>query len=101
MIILIDFLGALIGGVLGTALLTSVVKRFAFKSLPPMKQITANVGLAWFIIYCLAGFFSADAPGEVFLWSAGLKYAPGAVIVFLLERARYKKSLGSQRGADE
>jgi len=98
--ILIDLLAALVGGVLWTALLTAVIKRFAFKSLPPIKRIAANVSSAWLAIYFSAGYLSADAPGEVFLWSAGLKYTPGAVIVFLIEQARYKKSLGSQRDAD-
>lgn len=81
--------GALLGGALISAIFSGIIERFAFRDQEPDRRATSTVGLAWVLIAILAGFGFADDDG--FAWLAGLYYLPGAALVWIWYRKRFRE----------
>lgn len=64
-----------------------LVEQFAYKSAPPARRAELTVGTAFIIVAILVMFTMADDGGLA--WTAGWKYLPGAVGVFIWFRGRY------------
>lgn len=83
-------LGSLVGALLGMAILSAIIERFAFRNKPPLERAQFTVGLAFVIAAVISGFGAAN--GGPFVWDAGFKYVPGAIVVFIWYYNRYNKS---------
>ena len=82
--------GTWIGAFLLIALFSSVIERFAFRKMEPLRRAQYTVGSAFLMTATLAGFGFAD--GGPFAWEASLNHAPAAVAVFLWFYRGYKKA---------
>lgn len=89
-----SLVGYLIGGMLFGALFSAIIEKLAFKEKEPDERATATVGVAWLIMCILAGFGFSE--GQGFAWFAGLYYLPGAAIVWLWYRKRYRKAWSNE-----
>ncbi|QGN53334.1 hypothetical protein [Novosphingobium sp. Gsoil 351] len=74
------YIGQAIGGFVAMAILAAIVERIGFKRQPPFQRAMFTVATALLIASAIAGFGMAD--GGPYVWSAGLNYLPGAVVVF-------------------
>lgn len=83
-------IGQAIGGFIAMAILAGIIERLAFKKQPPFQRAMFTVATALLIASVIAGFGQAD--GGPYVWSAGLNYLPGAVLVFFWYQTRYSKA---------
>lgn len=87
---LAQLIGATVGGFLMISIISFLVEKFAFRKLPPDTRAALTVGVGWLITAAIAGWGMAD--GGPFVWTAGLWYLPGAILVWLMFRNRLRKA---------
>ncbi len=71
-------------------ILTFVVSKWLFRELEPESKALMDVAVAWLIAAILSGFGRAD--GGNFVWTAGLAYIPGAILVWFHHRRKLIKA---------
>ena len=83
-------IGQAIGGFVAIAILAAIIERLSFKGQPPFQRAMFTVATALLVASAIAGFGAAN--GGPYVWSAGLNYLPGAVLVFFWYQTRYSKA---------
>ena len=80
-------IGQNFGGVIAILLLSFLVDAFLFKNDHPSARAMKTAAFALVVAAVIAGFGQAN--GGPFVWTAGVFYIPGALLVFFWFKSRY------------